>query len=187
LLAFINATVSPIQMHHLDPACSAKIHGTQTFHKVNSTALGNSKIDCCIDAHGHQLIECTIKERQSTHYALKSLLEEVPSLKKEENLLELAKLVNFLYKGMQFQVIENPEEYAKQYMEEYAQECEMFEPPSNALCRYGKFNVDEIKKPITDNHSLIFYVACRIPYRVTCLYPDQGETSIKYELLPYTK
>ena len=137
------------------------------------------------DTFGHPEVVTMEGGKIQTHPTLESVIRTVPSLSEESELPQLAKAANFLFKGNEYSLIEDPDKYKKNYTKDIESEQELFELPLNALSRKGIFDVSEIQSPRIEEDSFIFYVSKRIPYRVTISVPFDEQSQVKYELLNY--
>jgi len=142
-------------------------------------------IECQFDPHGHREVVTIEGGKMQTHLSLESVVRTVPSLSEKSELPQLAKAANFLFKGNEFSLIEDPDKYKKNYTKDIESEQELFELPLNALSRRGIFDVSEIQPPRMEEDSFIFYVSKTIPYRVTISVPFDEQSQVKYELLNY--
>ena len=154
-------------------------------HKAYTLKVSQTLIECFIGKDGNPEVITTEHEARTSHQRIESLIQAVPDLLKNESLLKLAKVANFLLKGEHYSVITHPEKYKETYQNDIKVEEEMFELPANAISGYGVFNVNEIQLPRLEEDAFIFYVSKTIPYRVTIARPFDENTVVKYELLSY--
>lgn len=114
-----------------------------------------------------------------TYDLLTDLFESFPTLFQLE-LDKTAQVVNFLASGLEYQFIENSD----QFKEEFLQRLE-----GDKRYNYGLFDVSKMHSPIIRNSHFIFFVMeerTQLPYRVSMDLPYiEGISSIRYELLPY--
>lgn len=164
---------------------SQKIMDKFPKDKSHTFKTGCERIECLVDRNGHPKVVATAHGISKTHFCIKTLIQSIPELLEEKNLLKLAKAANFLLKGEQYWVITHPEKYKKTYQKDIEAEKEMLELPLNALRRYGVFDVREIQSPRLEKDAFIFYVSQRIPYRVSISLPFDDNSMVNYELLPY--
>lgn len=82
-----------------------------------------------------------------------------------------AQLANHMAKGFKYEVILEPNDFKKSYIEEYEGEDPDVDRGAGArsLRRYGQPDFDEISPPIMDGSTLVFYVVenyLGLPYHV---------------------
>ena len=168
------------------------IHATHT--QIFSIQFEESILTCQLDSHGNPAITSKKHGLGTLHTSVTTLIEEFPFLTKAQNLLLFAKLANFLFKGLDYEVIEDVEKYKQEYLDQIDSESESFELPPFALTSYGgEFDVKEISPPYlkkdkaeSDKHVLVFYATQRIPYRISCEFSlGSDDFSYRCELLPY--
>ncbi|MCE5317745.1 MAG: hypothetical protein LLG04_10385 [Parachlamydia sp.] len=110
---------------------------------------------------------------------LERVVKQFPEI--SQNLGDFAKIANFLFSGIRFEVIEDIATFVERYQRL------LFADPR--LAAYGTFDVSKIQLPVVKKDRLFFYVeeiATGLPYRVKCPYPYMdSEQPFAYELLPY--
>lgn len=154
--------------------------------------ISGSEIVCRLDRDSHQpQVTCKKGHRRSTPTNLKELVDEIPELQRNEYMLQWAKIANFLLKGKDFQVIDNPAAFKKEYEEQIQRERDSFDQPAISLSLCGNYNLNEVSPPhLVKRDSgdvIVFYVQkSRIPYRVTYPYPvPSADATANYEVLPH--
>lgn len=162
-------------------------------HPISTEKIEETELEFLINDAGHPMIACDKNNMHSIHTSLFSLSKILPEVIQSKNQTLLAKIINFLVSGVQFEIIENPESYKTSYKSQYEAESNSFDFLNLSLISYGKFNVDEVSTPYIKKgetgkkNVLIFYVKNTLPYRVTCELPiDQAAPKCHYELLPYS-
>lgn len=110
---------------------------------------------------------------------LERVVKRIPEI--SQNLGDFAKIANFLFSGIRFEVIEDIDTYVARF--------ERLLVADPRLADYGTFDVSEIQHPVVKKDTLLFYVeeiATGLPYRVQCPYPYMdSKQPFAYELLPY--
>ena len=129
-----------------------------------------------------------LKEQSFT--SIHELIDVLPSLSNAENRLHLAQAINFLARGLEFHVIEEPEEFNSAYEIRINQEIRQPQYGSPLrLTDYGIFDTSLIHLPIVEKGFFVFYVENEyngLPYKVSISYPlREAQAQIRYELLPY--
>lgn len=102
---------------------------------------------------------------------------------------EFAEISNFLWKGLEFQFIENIVDYQKFYIEQIELEKKF---PSDVfpyrLTDYKIFDISVMHQPHVENEQLsyfVYHVTTAIPYRVICPFPyTSTSTLVHYQILP---
>ena len=112
------------------------------------------------------------------------LLSAYPQIGSNELIDTYCKLANFLFTGVLYTYIDDPEAFMERY-DRQTEEAEKTASASNPP--FGPFCIDEIQKPHIEGGELIFYVEDtynRIPYRVRAAHPYQKNSDrAQYELL----
>jgi len=105
-------------------------------------------------------------------------------------LKEFAEIANFLWKGLQFQYIEDISKYQHFYVEQV--ELEKRYPGDifpYRLTDYKIFDVSIMHEPRIENGQLnyfVFQAATGLPYKVICPFPyDSNSTLVHYQILPF--
>lgn len=118
----------------------------------------------------------TIEFKGKKYTSLEELLNECPTLANGKNLIQFCKIANFLFRGTEFDVIEDIPQFQKRYP-----------VISKVLPQYGVFDITAIKPPEIKNGQLVFYAehsTMHVPYCVTSTYPFKGEDACySYSLL----
>lgn len=102
---------------------------------------------------------------------------------------QFAEISNFLWKGLQFQFIEDVVDYQNFYIEQIELEKKC---PSDVfqyrLTDYKIFDVSVMHEPLLDEGQLFYYVyntSTALPYRVVCPFPYSAtSTLVHYQILP---
>ncbi len=153
---------------------------------VFSLKIKEHELECQLDENGHPQICFKIDQDYSNYRCVGALLKAFPALLDKDYILDMAKVINFLCKGIEYQVIEEPDVYKTNYKKEIDKEQSCCNLADFSLTPYGEFDVEEISLPRIEHGKLIFYVEGKIPQRVTCEYPFKSDYPvIKYEMLPY--
>ncbi len=150
-----------------------------------SCKIEENEIHCLLNQDYHPTTIFSKGKTSISCDCLADLIKEVPELQNKANLIKLVKIANFLYKGTQYEIIEDPEAYIEEYNKIIENENSIYELSPYALIRYGIFDVSEIQLPKIKDNQLIFYVSSKIPYIVKLNYPIGAHPQITYELLPY--
>lgn len=136
----------------------------------------------------NQVQQPAIEIKGIQYTTLYHILQVLPQLLSSENIEQLSKIVNFLAKGLEFQFIEDIEDYKTHYYDQL--EAEHFDISQSIpqLKDYGVFDLSVMHPPHMVDHQLVFYVRhdyLTIPYRATFLFHKQLDNlQLKYELLP---
>lgn len=123
-----------------------------------------------------------------TYQRLIPLLNQVPiePLLKQPNVL--AKLVNHLFSGMRYRVIESPEKFQERYAKQIEKEGESDLQDRRRISDYGVYDISKVVSPTIQDKNLIFYaedVSTGTPYRVSLrIPPRKGQDVCHYDLLP---
>lgn len=117
------------------------------------------------------------------------LSQQLPQLSEKTYIKEFAKISNFLWKGLQFQFIDQIAEYQNFYntQVELERKC-----PSDIfpyrLTDYKIFDVSVMHDPRCENGQLFYFVyqtTTALPYRVVCPFPYLStSTLVHYQILP---
>lgn len=117
------------------------------------------------------------------------LVQEIPNLSNATFLKEFSLISNFLWKGLQFQLIDEITHYQKFYKEQV--ELEKKSPHAQypyRLTNYKIFDVSVMHEPRIEKGQLYYFVFqtnTRLPYRVICPFPYEISSSIvHYQILP---
>ncbi|MBA3236743.1 MAG: hypothetical protein H0T62_00130 [Parachlamydiaceae bacterium] len=112
---------------------------------------------------------------------LGDLVRDVPEFSQEKYVNEIAYITNFIFSGLNFEVIQNIERFCANYQRSL-QEVE-------DLKNYGEFDTRVIKRPYIDKNQIIFFVeerATGLPFKVEGPFPySEMEQSFSYRILPY--
>lgn len=154
-----------------------------TTELLKAIQVGLNLIICSTNDLDTNEVICKSPEKVTQHKSISSLLGQIPELGLTNYYSTLAKIINFLCSGYEYQLIEDPEEYKQRY---YAQlEKEENNYLNSSLSYYGCYNVEEISKPRKEGNNFIFYVEKIIPYKVTCSNVGITPLSYSYSILPY--
>jgi hypothetical protein len=198
LLAFENICKYPTLNEHAQDysyraAAQVQVHMKTNQHlipcQLPSIFIDGTELTFYKDDHGHPCILATKLQHQTLHTGIETVVVEIPTLFDEKKITYLALLTNFLLKGEEFCLIQDPDTYKKDYRQQIKNEDESFDLSANSLLAFGIFNVEEVGLPkITkgvgkEHDLLVFYVEKKIPYKVTCKLPFHVDASAKYEIL----
>ncbi|WP_068468254.1 hypothetical protein [Candidatus Protochlamydia phocaeensis] len=120
--------------------------------------------------------------------SLYQLCRDFPHLLAPKQIEKMAKIANFLIKGLEFQYIENINAFKEDYFQrlEAGQTALLQNMP--CLNDYGIYDVSIMHHPKIHNGKLIFFVKqdyTHLPYKASLDFPLKDENfSIHYELLP---
>lgn len=117
------------------------------------------------------------------------LSQQLPLLSDPAYIKQFSEISNFLWKGIQFQFIENIADYQIFYIEQVELEKRC---PSDIfqyrLTDYKIFDVSVIHEPRLDDGQLMYYVyntSTGLPYRVVCPFPYSTTSAlVHYQILP---
>lgn len=117
------------------------------------------------------------------------LIQQLPLLSNADYLGEFSQISNFLWKGLEFQIIEQIVDYQSFYLKQVELEKKF---PSDVfpyrLTDYKLFDVSVMHKPLLENGKLIYFVyhiSTGLPYRVICPFPYTSPSSlVHYQTLP---
>lgn len=127
----------------------------------------------CEEISGAPLVEYQGKQ----YCDLTELVKDAGTFNDATYLAEFVRIANFIFKGRQFNVIENISDYQEKYKNVYR----------NRLSEYGIYDTSEIKEPFLKDGKAIFFVehsTIHVPFRVICTYPFTGnEAKYSYSLL----
>jgi hypothetical protein len=117
---------------------------------------------------------------------LADLVEAAPDLKKPENLVMYCRAVNYLSRGNEYRLIDDPDAYRAAYEKQFQAEDPKapFQEGAPRLHDFGRCQAEEIETPRVADGSVIFYVKddfLGIPYRVAAPAPDRAEGEVVYE------
>lgn len=117
------------------------------------------------------------------------LSQYVPHLSDPAYITEFAEIANFLWKGLQFQFIDQIADYQKFYTEQvelekkYSSDVFLYR-----LTDYKIFDVSVMHTPRLEGGTLFYFVyntATGLPYRVVCPFPyTSASTLVHYQILP---
>jgi len=116
------------------------------------------------------------------------LYERYPQLGQKENIGALAQITNFFAKGIEFQFIENIEQFKENYYQRIEADQSSLLYEGSALKDFGIFDLSLMHPPILKGDRLTFFVKhdyLELPYQATVRYPIvNGQLEVSYELLP---
>lgn len=142
-----------------------------------------SEFECRIDKDNHP----SVIYHKEEHSYLSSLLRAAPWLLEAKNLKALASVANFFFKDIEFDFIEDIENFKKTYQELINTPPSKRNPLPFQLIDFGVFDVSSMCDPYFDQNTFIFYVKNNynlLPYRVICSSLTQETPDVSYELLP---
>ena len=131
----------------------------------------------------------TIAHGDATITSYAELVRAIPELKNRDQLLDLCRALNHLWRGNAYRLIADPEAYRRRYDERIAAEDPdaAWQEGVVRLRDFGICDVSQIAPPGVVGDQLIFYVEddyLGIPYRVTASAPDQPTDDPSYEPVP---
>ncbi|MCB1080217.1 MAG: hypothetical protein KDK69_00195 [Chlamydiia bacterium] len=118
---------------------------------------------------------------------IEDLKELSVKISKENNLPVLAKAINFLLFGEEYQVIDDKKAFIERY-EERIREEERNPSLEPALSHYGRFNLEQLKEPRIEGKKLVFYAERHdaVPFKISCdLSEDGKKPRASCKVLPY--
>lgn len=122
-----------------------------------------------------------VYHQQKYKGSLVQILNQLPILRTPTHRLNLAKTVNFILNGSNFEVIENPEEFKET--------AELTSLAMSQSVMEGEYDLTQIDLPKFSENTLTFFVHQEgTPYKVTVSKLFSMETPhASYELLPFKK
>lgn len=115
-------------------------------------------------------------EFEGENYAdLTKLVNAASFLSDQSNLKSFILIANFLFRGNEFEVIEDIADFQKRYS-----------VIAKRLPHYGIYDISVVKPPVVKDGLAIFFAehsTMHVPYRVTCTYPYIGKAHYNYGLL----
>lgn len=114
---------------------------------------------------------------------------QMPIISDPAYIRQFAEVSNFLWKGLQFQFIEEIDAYQRFYLDQ----VEMEKKCSGDLFRYRLtdfkiFDVAFMHEPLIEDGQLLYFVyntSTGLPYRVVCPFPyTKSSTLVHYQVLP---
>jgi hypothetical protein len=119
-----------------------------------------------------------------------NLLDDFPVLKEGYTVVKTAQLINFLMTGVEFRLIENPEKFREDYLQQIESERSGFDTGHLArISDYGIFDVSRVRNPIINEDNLVFFVkneSNNLPYKVSLEFPLTNPIpKATYTLLPF--
>lgn len=147
--------------------------------------VDGTPLNCQFDEKQHPLVVHGAHKYSSLH----NIVKGIPSLQHPDNLVALAKIVNFMLKGTACTYIDDIRKFQEDYqtLVEYEQNTLEYLPVR--ITDHGVFDVRVMHSPAVVKHELVFYVEdanTHIPYLVHCPFPFETETvPARYSLLPY--
>ena len=117
------------------------------------------------------------------------LTQQLPSLSDPIHIKQFAEISNFLWKGLQFQFIDNIAVYQKFYTEQVELERKFSSDVfPYRLTDYKIFDVSVMHDPHLESNQLFYFVynsTTALPYRVVCPFPyNSTSTLVHYQILP---
>lgn len=145
------------------------------------------QLGCHLDSNHQPIIIYKEKKYTSMH----DLCMELPEfLSGTIDLKKLAHFLNFMSKGIGYEVIDNIKRYKEDYLARIEFEKNSFDYLPVRLRDHGVFDVSVMHSPQIVREEFIFFVKNadnNVPYRVNCPFPINPETpNLNYQLLPYT-
>lgn len=152
------------------------------FSTMFTIKMGEDKFDCKIDSQGKKMIG--LKDQNFS--SLVALIDAHPGFAQDCHLGKLAMISNFMMAGLDYDCIDDVDEFKKEY-EELQQD--RIENPFNAFTFYEMYNLSSMQIPSIQEGKFVFYVKDKnnVPYCVTSQYPFGDPLSSSYELLPYVE
>lgn len=152
---------------------------------VQMLSLDSHELFFLLNSENQPVIE--IHEIQ--YHNLGSLLKAYPQLQREKHLDKVAQIANFLARGLEFQYIDDIENFKTSYSQKIERIPSSLLDERPSIKDYGIFNLSMMHPPLAKDHQLIFFVKhdyLGIPYRVTLHYPAANDPNprMDYELLP---
>ena len=152
---------------------------------IHMISIQNSELHFFFDEDNRPAIDAHGKVFSS----LFDLLKEVPDLAFPRYLDKIAQIINFFNKGLEFQYIDNIENFKEDYLLRIEAEQLQWDGRQPRLSDFGIFNVETIHPPLIIKDKLVFFVKndyTSIPYRVSIQFPFIDESILAhYELLPH--
>lgn len=123
--------------------------------------------------------QVSVDGRKYTH--LDKLCEAFPQFTKSSNVGALAVIANFLFSGLNYEVIEDVNVFSERYKRLLKEDPNVEE--------FGQFNIAEVKLPRVEGKQMIFYVeaySTGLPFKVTGPFPFTSNAKpFAYTLLSY--
>lgn len=153
-----------------------------------------------LDVNGEELrlnldnetLERSVQYKGRELRSFDSLTTDFQELRSNRCIAALAAAANFLFRGMEFIVIEDPSGFKKRYIDRVKDEQTKSKTikPEDSILSSGNFNLEGIVPPKIEGGHLIFYVEDRnrgIPLKASCPLPfDNERDRFQYDKLPYT-
>ncbi len=145
-------------------------------------ALGTTHLDCSLE-EGKRVVDYN-----GIHYKqLSALVSACPEVRQQEHRNEFARVANFLFKGLTYEVIDDIAAFKKEYRERVAKEANGLDTRGPRISDYGLFDVSGMHGPQIRDDKMVFYVRhskTELPYEVSvALSPNRKKAS--YHLLPF--
>lgn len=122
-----------------------------------------------------------------SYHHLPELFHDFPLLMLPNNIAKAAEMINFLMTGLEFQFIENIEDFKIDYLQRLDSESSYDKPDVN-IADYGAFDISGMHAPLIERNQLTFFVRKdhdHLPYKVSLAFPVASkQPHVKYELLP---
>lgn len=151
---------------------------------IQMLSLGSTELFFLFDQAHHPAIE--VKGIRYT--SLGQLIQALPELTDKKHIDKLAQIANFLAKSLEFQYIEDIENFKESYLQQLeADELNLLQDTLK-LRDYGIFDLSVMHPPHLIDHKLVFFVKhdyLSIPYKASLFTPIHIEGfHLSYELLP---
>lgn len=149
-------------------------------HTIN---FGDESLTCYFDQEIHPYVLYGGKRYDT----IGALVDALPFLTKPKYHFTLCQMINFLSKGIEYSLIEDAQEFQRNYHRRVEQESKSTKGVLIPTTEYGIFDTLEVHPPEVLENEITFYVRhdyTGIPYRVTCSFPPKEGIQVRYELLP---
>lgn len=137
----------------------------ETINNEQFLFIYNENTGQCVEYKGKQ------------YSSLTDLVHDVPFLSDPKNIVAFCKIANFIFRGLEFNFIEDIAKYQKLYHEVF----------SKILPEYGIYDLTPMQKPKIENGKAVFYVensGTHVPYHASCTFPFKDKSArYDYELL----
>lgn len=160
--------------------------------KLDGDEMGLSakrEVVFCLVAEGFRLkCEMDIQRRplivqgEQSYRSLSVLVEDHPNLLEDTQVAVLAKVVNFLHVGLEYELIEDVSIFKESY-----ENMRQLRFQQSYFIDGGAYQLSLLHSPKIEGKDFVFYVKDlhNVPYRVSCGYPFSDSSSVEYQLLPY--
>jgi hypothetical protein len=151
---------------------------------IHKFVIHGTELNCVLDSERHPFVN----HGPHSNSKIANLVKTFPFLEEQDNYSTLAYLINFLERGLEYQFIENINQYKEQYTNRVEFEQNSFEYIPQRIIDHGIYDVTVMHAPRVIKDEFVFYVKedhTGLPFCVRADFPIHSAQKVRYQLLPY--